>query len=136
MTATDGDTGIQLTQDYIYDLIVLEVTLPKLDGISLCKHLRDRGYSHLILLLTAKDSSSDRVTGLDAGADDYVVKPFDLSELLARVRSLLRRSNSVLSNLITWENIQLDLTNSEAICNNQRLHLTPKEYCLLELFLL
>lgn len=110
------------------------MTLPKLDGISLCKHLRDRGYCYPILLLTAKDSSSDRVSGLDAGADDYVVKPFDLPELLARVRSLLRRGNLVLSSVITWENIQLDLAKCEVICNKQRLHLTPKEYCLLELF--
>jgi len=84
--ATDGETGLELAQAKVYDLLLLDVMLPKLNGISLCKRLRAEGYQHPILLLRGRDSSSDRVAGLDAGADDYVVKPFDLPELLARVR--------------------------------------------------
>ncbi|MBW4512830.1 MAG: response regulator [Scytonematopsis contorta HA4267-MV1] len=134
--ATDGLQGLELAKAFEYDLILLDIIIPKLDGITLCKSLREYGYKNPILLLTAKDSSSDRVIGLDAGADDYVVKPFDLQELLARIRALLRRSKSVLSTVMTWENIQLDPINTEITCNSQRLHFTAKEYCLLELFLL
>jgi DNA-binding response OmpR family regulator len=132
---TDGQKALELARAIEYDLILLDIIIPKLDGISVCKQLRASGYLNPILLLTAKDSSDDRVMGLDAGADDYVVKPFDLPELLARIRALLRRGKSLSSVVMTWENIFLDPINSEVTCNGQRLHLTPKEYCLLELFL-
>ncbi|MDV2992933.1 MAG: Regulator of RpoS [Chroococcidiopsis sp. SAG 2025] len=132
--ATDGETGLKLARAKVYDLLLLDVMLPKLNGIGLCKLLRAEGYQNPILLLTGKDSSGDRVAGLDAGADDYVVKPFDIQELLARVRALTRRSHSAPSTVTTWENVQLDATNSEVSCNGQRLNLTPKEFCLLELF--
>lgn len=134
--ATDGQTGLELAQKFEYDLILLDVVIPKLDGISVCKQLRAEGYSHPILLLTAKDSSSDRVLGLDAGADDYVVKPFDPEELMARIRALLRRQQSVTAALLSWENVQLDTVNNEVTCQGRPLRLTHKEYCLLELFLL
>ncbi len=134
--ATDGLQGLELAKAFEYDLILLDIVIPKLDGITLCKKIREYGYKNPILLLTAKDRSSDRVIGLDAGADDYVVKPFDLQELLARIRALLRRCQPVPSTVMTWENIQLDPINTEVTCNGQRLHLTAKEYCLLELFLL
>lgn len=134
--ATDGSTALQLAQAFNFDLVILDIIIPGLDGISVCKQLRNSGYQNPILLLTAKDSSDDLVIGLDAGADDYVVKPFDLPELLARIRALLRRFKSVSSTIITWENLRLDSINSEITCDGQRLHLTPKEYCLLELFLL
>ncbi|MGL5924333.1 response regulator, partial [Chroococcidiopsis sp.] len=132
--ATDGETGLKLARAKVYDLLLLDVMLPKLNGIGLCKLLRAEGYQNPILLLTGKDSSGDRVAGLDAGADDYVVKPFDIPELLARVRALTRRGNSAPSSVTTWENVQLDAVNSEVSCNGQRLNLTPKEFCLLELF--
>lgn len=134
--AADGETGLQLAQEFDYDLVMLDVMLPKLDGISVCQRLRAQGYQSPILLLTAKDSSSDRVLGLDAGADDYVVKPFDFPELMARIRALLRRGKGVPSSVITWENLRFDAVNSEVTCNGKPLHLTPKEYCILELFLL
>ena len=134
--ATDGQTGLKLAQKFEYDLILLDVNIPKLDGISVCKQLRAEGYSHPILLLTAKDSTSDRVLGLNAGADDYVVKPFDPEELMARIRALLRRQQSVTTALLSWENVQLDTVNNEVTCQGQPLRLTHKEYCLLELFLL
>lgn len=135
-TATDGLTTLELAESFTYDLILLDICIPKLDGISVCKQLRIKGYQSPILLLTARDSSTDRVMGLDAGADDYVVKPFDPDELMARVRALLRRGKSVSSAVMTWENICFDPINNEVKCEDQLIHLTSKEYCLLELFLL
>jgi DNA-binding response OmpR family regulator len=134
--ATDGLHALELASRLEYDLILLDIIIPKVDGINVCKRLRNSGYQNPILLLTARDDSNDKVIGLDAGADDYVIKPFDFSELLARIRALLRRGKSVVTNIISWENLQLDAGNSEVTCNGQRLRLTPKEYCLLELFLL
>lgn len=134
--AADGLEAQELALEYEYDLILLDIVIPKLDGISVCKQLRAKGYHNPILLLTAKDSSNDRVMGLDAGADDYVVKPFDSEELMARIRALLRRGKAVSSSVITWENVCFDSVNNEVKCGETLLHLTPKEYCLLELFLL
>ncbi|MBD0265424.1 MAG: response regulator, partial [Tolypothrix sp. Co-bin9] len=90
----DGEFAWDQVKAIAYDLILLDVMLPKLDGISLCQRLRHHGYSLPVLMLTARDTSTDKVNGLDAGADDYVVKPFDLQELLARIRALLRRGSS------------------------------------------
>jgi DNA-binding response OmpR family regulator len=134
--AADGLVAQELALEYEYDLILLDIVIPKLDGISVCKQLRAQGYQNPILLLTAKDSSTDRVIGLDAGADDYVVKPFNSEELMARIRALLRRGKAVPSSLITWENVCFDSVNNEVKCGEKLLHLTPKEYCLLELLLL
>lgn len=135
-TAADGETGLQLAQVYDYDLILLDVMIPKLDGISLCRELRARGSQKPILLLTALDSSKDRVQGLEAGADDYVAKPFNLPELLARIRALLRRGKATLSSTnLTWEKLQVNLDTTEVTYGEKLLHLTPKEYNLLELFL-
>ncbi|MGC9525004.1 MAG: response regulator [Limnospira sp.] len=134
--ATDGRTGLEWAEAFDYDLILLDIILPKLDGISLCQRLRSRGCQYPILLLTAKDSSSDRVLGLDAGADDYVVKPFDPPELMARIRALLRRNTPATTSILHWENLTCDLAGSKITCDGEVLHLTPKEYCLLELFLL
>jgi DNA-binding response OmpR family regulator len=135
-TAADGETGLQLAQLYDYDLILLDVMIPKLDGISLCRELRARGSQKPILLLTALDSSKDRVQGLEAGADDYVAKPFNLPELLARIRALLRRGKAILSTTaLTWEKLQVNVDTTEVTYGEKLLHLTPKEYNLLELFL-
>ncbi len=133
--ATDGQTGLELARAFAYDLIVLDVSLPKLDGLSVCKQLRAEGYQCPILLLTANAGSHERVMGLDAGANDYVVKPFDPPELLARVRALLRREAASTS-VLSWENVQLDTVRNEVTCNGESMRLTHKEYCLLELFLL
>jgi DNA-binding response OmpR family regulator/HPt (histidine-containing phosphotransfer) domain-containing protein len=131
----DGETGLQLAQDWDYDLVLLDVVLPKIDGISVCQRLRTQGYENPILLLTAKDSSSDRVIGLDAGADDYVVKPFDLPELMARIRALLRRGQGAKAAVMAWDPVQLDPGTSLVTCHGIPLHLTPKEYAVLELFM-
>ncbi|WP_293338903.1 response regulator [Microcoleus sp. CAWBG58] len=135
-TAEDGETALELAQAYDYDLIVLDVLIPKLDGISLCRELRSSGCQMPILLLTALDSSNDRVQGLEAGADDYVVKPFNLQELIARIRALLRRGKASLSSTsLTWEKLQVNPDTTEVTYGEKVLHLTPKEYNLLELFL-
>lgn len=131
----DGQTGWELAQSYSYDLILLDVVVPELDGIQLCRRLRDTGNQSPILLLTAKDSVSDRLLGLEAGADDYVVKPFDLSELLARIRALLRRGSAILPPVLIWEKLQLNPDSREVFYAEKLLRLTPKEYELLELFL-
>jgi len=92
--AADGQEGLDLAQSFSYDLIILDLVLPKLDGISVCQQLRKSGDQTLILMLTSKDTSESQVLGLDAGADDYVVKPFEVNTLLARVRALLRRKST------------------------------------------
>jgi DNA-binding response OmpR family regulator len=134
-TARDGHTGLELTQAYSYDLILLDVIVPGLDGVNLCRQLRSQGAQMPILMLTGKNSSDDRIKGLEAGADDYVVKPFEVGELVARIRALLRRKQTTLQAVITWEKLQLDLNACEVTYNQKPVHLTPKEYGLLELFL-
>jgi DNA-binding response OmpR family regulator len=133
--ASDGEAGWMQAQAMDYDLMLLDVMLPKLDGISLCQRLRAKGYSNPILMITARDTSYDKVSGLDAGADDYVVKPIDLPELLARVRALLRRGMSSTSPVLEWGGLKLDPSTYDVSYDNKPLRLTPKEYALLELFL-
>lgn len=133
--ARDGQYGWELVDAFTYDLILLDVMLPKLDGISLCRRLRSEGYCMPVLMLTARDAITDRVVGLDAGADDYVVKPFDLQELSARIRALLRRGNAALPPVLECEGLRLDPSSCEVSYQEQPLSLTPKEYGLLELFL-
>ncbi len=134
-TAVDGQTGLELAQTFHYDLLVLDIILPNLDGISICRQLRSHGSQIPILLLSANESSTDRVKGLESGADDYVVKPYELSELMARIQALLRRSSSTLSTLLTWEKLQLQPEACQVTYNGNYLRLTPKEYNILELFL-
>jgi DNA-binding response OmpR family regulator/HPt (histidine-containing phosphotransfer) domain-containing protein len=133
--ATDGEIAWELLGAFTYDLILLDVILPKLDGIQLCQRIRSHNYETPVLLLTKQNSSTNKVMGLDAGADDYVVKPFDLPELLARIRVLLRRGKSPLYAVLEWENLRLNFDSCEVTYNSQVLNLTPKEYRLLELFL-
>lgn len=133
--ATEGDLGWEMVDAYDYDLIVLDIELPKLNGIELCQKLRNAGNQTPVLLLTAQNSNDKKVIGLDAGADDYVVKPFEITELLARIRVLLRRRNSIASPILQWGNLSLNPATQEIIYNKQILNLTPKEYRLLELFL-
>ncbi len=133
--ATDGELGLTYAETDSFDLIILDVMLPYLDGITLCRQLRHRGLTTPILMLTARDTSEDKVAGLDVGADDYVVKPFDLPELLARVRALLRRGSVAHSALLTWEKLVLNPDNCAVTYDDTALTLTPKEYSLLELLL-
>ncbi|MGL4883188.1 MAG: response regulator transcription factor [Waterburya sp.] len=133
--AGDGLEGWEYAQAIAYDLILLDLMLPKLDGISLCKQLRQSQYKALILMLTAKDTTSDKIIGLDAGADDYLVKPFDLEELAARIRALCRRSAETKPPVLTYGKLQLDPASNEVNYDGQVLILTPKEYMILELFM-
>jgi len=133
--ASDGQAGLELIELFDYDLLLLDVMLPKIDGISLCRQVRSQGYQMPILLLTGRDSKHDKATGLDAGADDYVVKPFDTEELVARIRALLRRANSSTQPLLEWGALQLDPSSCEVFYEDKLLSVTPKEYALLELFL-
>jgi DNA-binding response OmpR family regulator len=128
----DGEAAWSFIEAWQYDLVVLDVTLPKLDGISFCRRLRDRNFTLPVLMLTARDTVTDKINGLDAGADDYVVKPFDLQELMARIRALLRRGQSITTGLI-WEKLRLNSSTYEVAYDEVGLQLTPKEYALLEL---
>ena len=133
--ARDGEAGWSYTQAAAYDLIVLDINLPKLDGVRLCQKLRQNKYNSPILLLTAKGDSADKVTGLDAGADDYLVKPCTTEELSARIRALLRRQHLATTPLLQWGALCLDRVACEVTHQGQVLALSPKEYGLLELFL-
>jgi diguanylate cyclase (GGDEF)-like protein len=133
--AIEGESAWELIESFTYDLILLDVGLPKLDGVSLCRQLRAQGNQVLVLLLTARDGSVDRTEGLDAGADDYVVKPFDIQELLARMRALLRRGSAALPPLLKWYDLWLNPSTCEVTWQHQPIRLTPKEYGLLNLFL-
>jgi DNA-binding response OmpR family regulator len=133
--ATDGQMGLDLSEAYEYDAILLDVSLPRKDGISVCRQIRSQGNTVPILLLTALDSPADRARGLDAGADDYLGKPFDPQELLARIRAILRRSHQPSTPILTWGNLQLDPVSATVTYSDKLVLVTPKEYALLELLL-
>lgn len=133
--AKDGERGWDQIKTFPYDLVLLDITLPKLDGISLCQRMRMQGYQLPLLMLTARDTQTDKINGLDAGADDYVVKPFDLKELLARIRALLRRNISSSGATLQWERLQLNPSTYEVHYQDKPLKLTPKEFSLLQLLL-
>lgn len=134
-TATNGIDGWDFVEAQNYDLIVLDVMLAKLDGISFCRRLRAKGLQSLVLLLTARGTCDDKVIGLDAGADDYVVKPVPLKELEARIRALLRRKVTTVSLILEWGNLRLNPNVGAVTYGDVSLNLTAKEYALLELFM-
>lgn len=139
--AKDGEAAWNWVELVKYNLVILDLTLPKLDGVQFCQRLRQSDSSLPVsqnstvpvLMLTARDTVADKITGLDAGADDYVSKPFDLEELMARIRALLRRGSSTTSVHLCWGNLYINPSTHEATYNGQLLVLTPKEYALLEL---
>jgi OmpR-family two-component system manganese-sensing response regulator len=133
-----GDRGAQLAQQGNYDLLILDWMLPNKSGLEICQQLRSRGDATPVLFLTAKDTIDDRVLGLDAGADDYIVKPFELRELLARVRALLRRPTSLEPLVVPRlqvEDLELDLQNQIAYRHGRAIELSEKESQLLEYFM-
>ncbi len=131
----DGETGWAYASTFEYDLVILDWMLPQLNGIRLCQRLRQQGYEMPVLLLTAKDQQTDKIQGLEAGADDYIVKPFDMAELLVRIRVLLRRSPAETNSALCWGELCLDPVSCQVTYRRQPVSLTAKEYALLELFL-
>jgi len=133
--AADGEAGLQMADAFDYDLIVLDLVLPGLDGIGVCQQLRAKGLQLPILLLTGRDGGHQKAVALNAGADDYVVKPFDSEEFIARVQSLLRRSSSIAQPVLQWGNLCIKPSDRKVTYGTQLLALTPKEYAILELLL-
>ena len=133
-TAQDGENGLHLARDRHPDLVILDLMLPGMDGMEVCQRLRSGGNTP-ILMLTAKDAVQDRVQGLDAGADDYMTKPFELDELLARLRALLRRTQLERAPVLSFADLTLDTSTRQASRTGRVISLTAKEYDLLELFL-
>lgn len=135
-TAMDGDTGIEMAVTGVYDLIILDCMLPRQNGIDLLKELRSLGFDTPVLFLTAKDAPEDRVEGLDAGADDYLTKPFFTEELLARIRALTRRkAKNIVEETISAAELTLNPLRKEVIKGGEAIHLTVKETLLLELLM-
>jgi DNA-binding response OmpR family regulator len=136
-TEDNGESGLETALTGIHDIIILDRMLPKTDGIQILKILRLKGYATPVLLLTAKDTVEDKVAGLDAGADDYLVKPFATKELLARIRALSRRPQSQMpsDSRISAGFLTLDTLRCVAICPDETIRLTLKESQLLELFI-
>jgi two-component system, OmpR family, response regulator MprA len=133
-TAVDGEGGLNLLRDNKPALVILDWMLPGMDGIEVCKRIRELG-NQPVLMLTAKDTLENRVQGLDAGADDYQVKPFELDELLARIRALLRRTQVERAPILTFGDLALDTSTRQATRKNRMILLTAKEYDLLEMFM-
>ncbi|HEV2096721.1 MAG TPA: heavy metal response regulator transcription factor [Chthoniobacterales bacterium] len=129
--AEDGETGLQLAQATSFDLLIVDVMLPKHDGWNVVSQLRDSGLRTPIIFLTARDGVRDRVKGLELGADDYLVKPFAFAELLARVRSLLRRSPAQTEKDLRIADLEIDTRRNRAVRSGLPLRLTPKEFLLL-----
>ena len=133
--AGDGEDALYKFEINEYDLIILDLLIPKVDGISVCRKIREVNTSVPIIMLTAKDATGDKVKGLDAGADDYMTKPFSFSELSARVRALLRRGKKADPTILTIANLSLNPATRTAKRGNKTIVLTTREYALLEYFM-
>ncbi|MBQ6595806.1 MAG: response regulator transcription factor [Clostridia bacterium] len=127
----DGSQALEYLETYEYDGAILDVMMPKMDGFQLLSSIRSQRINTPVLFLTARDAVSDRVRGLDAGASDYLIKPFSMEELLARVRALIRRSDQAQTSVLTMDDLTLDISSHEAYRGGVRIELTAKEYALL-----
>ncbi|MEW5842473.1 MAG: response regulator transcription factor [Bacteroidota bacterium] len=134
-TAGNGKEGLDRALHEEYDLIISDIMMPQMSGIQMIKELRGNNIETPILLLTIKDSTKDKVDGLDSGADDYLTKPFAFEELIARVRALLRRKETQKSNVLTIDNLRMDLVAHKVLRDNKEIILTPREYSILEYLL-
>ncbi|MCK4659014.1 MAG: response regulator transcription factor [Phycisphaerae bacterium] len=133
--ATGGHDGEHLAATEDYDLVILDVMLPDLDGVQACRNIRRRGAKTPILMLTALSTTADKVKGLDAGADDYLTKPFEFDELLARVRALLRRGQAGEASRLEFAGVEMDLLTRTVSRAGRKIRLTAKEFALLEYFM-
>lgn len=133
--ATDGEEGLDYALAAEYDIIILDIMLPKIDGLQLLRKLRTQSLKTPVLLLTARDAVEDRVRGLDAGADDYLSKPFALSELLARLRALLRRPPMQQDTVLQVGDLEMDVSTREVRRAGKSINLSPREFTLLEYFM-
>lgn len=135
--AEDGERALSIARSKIPDLVILDLMLPGIDGLEVCRRLRAAGDTVAILMLTARDGIADRVTGLDIGADDYLVKPFALEELLARIKALLRRRNTpeISREVLRFENLELDTATRQARQGSSIIELSTTEYELLAIFM-
>jgi two-component system, OmpR family, copper resistance phosphate regulon response regulator CusR len=133
--ASNGEDGLKMALDTSYDLIILDIYLPKLDGLSALRKIRDEKVTTPVLLLTVRATIEDKVLGLDSGADDYLTKPFAFEELLARVRALLRRRSEIGTNVLRYEDLALDLVSHTAMRADKKIELSVKEFALLEYFM-
>ena len=131
-TAPDGEAGDEMVMANDYDLVILDIMLPKIDGLTLCRKIRSQQILIPVIMLTAKDSVRDKVTGLDAGADDYLTKPFAFAELLARIRALLRKHDASSATKLQAADLVLDLVTHKVNRAGREIELTNKEYTLLE----
>ena len=134
--AYDGEEGLDYATSSIYDLIILDVMMPKMDGLTLLKILRSKKIDTPILLLTAKSDVADKILGLNLGADDYITKPFNTDELLARIKALLRRKDNFTGNLLSFNDITLDRDAFTISCNEDKMALGKKEFQILEILML
>lgn len=132
--AQDGEAALYHVSIYDYDLVILDVMLPRKDGLAVCREMRAMGSSVPVLMLTARDQVEDRIAGLDSGADDYLTKPFDFGELLARVRALLRRGEALQSETLKVADLEIDMRSKRVRRAGRDIQLTVKEYGLLEYF--
>jgi two-component system, OmpR family, response regulator len=130
-----GTDGLERLKFYKYDVVILDWDLPGLSGVEVCRQFRDEGGTTPILMLTGKKEITDKAEGLDSGADDYLTKPFDVIELSARLRALLRRTNNVTKTILTAGNLSLDPTSRKVTLSGNEVDLQPKEYSLLEFLL-
>lgn len=128
----DGEEGLDMALTENYDIIILDLMLPTMDGITICQNLRDENVSTPVLMLTAKSELDDKVTGLNCGADDYMTKPFSFAELLARISALLRRPQTMLNNTLKCADLEMDLNNFAVNRANKAINLSKKEFTLLE----
>ncbi|OHB14415.1 MAG: DNA-binding response regulator [Candidatus Zambryskibacteria bacterium RIFOXYC1_FULL_39_10] len=133
--AYDGETGLEKAMTNSYSIILLDIMLPKKDGFLVCKELRERQIHTPIIMITARDSVTDRVTGFDAGADDYLIKPFDLKELTARIRAVLRRRKKTDSDIVKVADLIMDKKKHEVTRAGKVIALSPKEYKLLDILI-
>jgi DNA-binding response OmpR family regulator len=134
-TATDGEEALDKLFETPFDVIILDIMMPKIDGLTALKQMRKAGIDAPVLMLTAKGDMADKVKGLDLGADDYLAKPFSLDELLARVRALLRRSGSQRESVLQVQDLELDTISRRVTRAGQSVELTPKEFSILEFLL-